>query len=118
VLRPGGALLLRTNGARRGHAELDDWRVYDRAGLRRVLEDAGLLDERVTQANLAGSLWALARGRAPHAPDSEHDGIPAPPGRAHAAALGALLGVEARVLRHRRIALPYGHTTFAVAVRP
>lgn len=115
VLAPGAALLLRTNGARRSRRERDDWRVYDRAALTAALESADLRCERVTYANAVGSAWALARGRAPRAPDAHRHGVPAPRGgRAGAVAHGLLLS-EARFLGATSWSLPYGHTLLALA---
>ena len=116
VLRPDGALFLRTNGARRGHHARADWRVYDARGLRGALERAGFRCERLTYVNLVGSFWALARGRAPQPPTETTHGIP----RGGGGLLGRinrwLLGVEAALLRHPSRSLPYGHTLIAVAI--
>jgi SAM-dependent methyltransferase len=116
VLRPGGALLVRTNGARRARRERDDWRVYDAGSLSEVLTEAGFRCERVTHANLAGSLLAIARGRAPRPPTEHTHGVPsAEPSMAGAIAYRLLLA-EARYLRRHSRSLPYGHTLFALAV--
>jgi SAM-dependent methyltransferase len=117
VLRPGGALLVRTNGARHGQRERDDWRVYDAATLAVELRRAGFAVRRVTYANTALSFAAAARGRFPHAPTSETSGIPSPGGGVTAAVGSALLRLEAWFLASPRIRLPYGHTLFALAER-
>lgn len=118
VLRREGALLLRTNGARRDRREAEDWRAYGRDGLVEALERAGLRCERITYANLVGSLWGLARGRAPRAPDEGRDGIPEPPGDTSAAILRRLLEAEGRYLAGAGRSLPYGHTLLALATAP
>jgi SAM-dependent methyltransferase len=116
VTAPTGALLVRTNGARSGHAAGADWRVYDRAGLVRAIEEAGFRCERATYANVVGSLWATTRGRAPRAPDAERHGIPVMPARPAGALVYALLAGEARYLSGGRRSLPYGHTLLVVGV--
>lgn len=116
VLAPRGTLLLRTNGASRLRRERDDWRAYDRTTLRRALEGAGFACERVTYASMLLSLWGVVRGRAPHAPTEERDGIPrSEPGGLSTAVGGRLLALEAAYLRGPGRTLPYGHTLFAVA---
>ena len=114
VLRDGGALLLRTNGDRRAHRELEDWRVYDAASLAADLRRAGFAVRTVTYANTALSLLARARGRTPQAPTEASCGIPAPDRGAKAAVGRALLELESRVVA-RGGTLPYGHTLFALA---
>jgi SAM-dependent methyltransferase len=116
VLRPGGTLWLRTNGALRLRPERDDWRAYDRRTLIGVLERDGFRCERVTYVNLVPSLWALARRSAPRAPTAERHGVaPGVPGRVPSAVAYGLLEAEARFLEATRRALPYGHTLVAVA---
>ncbi len=116
VLAPGGALLLRTNGARRLRRERDDWRAYDRAALVAQLERAGFTCERLTYANTLLSLWAVATGRTPHAPTEEHHGIPLDePPRVRSAIGLRLLQAEARFLARPGRSLPFGHTLFALA---
>ncbi len=56
VLRPGAPLVVRTGSARRARQERPDWRLYDRASLRAELERGGFDVERVTYANLVGSV--------------------------------------------------------------
>ena len=119
VLRPGGTLLLRTNGDRRLRRERDDWRAYDRRTLRESLAGAGFREERVTYANLVLSVWGIARGRVPHAPSEVHDGIPRRQPGAHVSAVGGrLLTAEARYLSRPDRTLPFGHSLFAVVRRP
>lgn len=114
LLRDDGELLVRTNGARRARSE-GDWRVYDRATLRSSLGGAGFHCQRLTYANLAGSLLATARGSAPRSPSRDRHGIPSLGSqRANALIYGAL-HAEAGYLRRFPFGLPYGHTLFAIA---
>lgn len=118
VLRPGGKLVLRTNGSRTLRRERDDWRAYDRDTLVAVLSGAGLEVERVTYANTVLSLWGAARGRRPHAPTEHGDGIPRqPPGRLVSLVGTTILGAERRYLATGRD-LPYGHSLLTLARRP
>lgn len=115
VLMPGGTLLLRTNGSLRLRRERDDWRAYDRGSLIGELERSGFSCERATYANVILSAWGAARGRVPHAPTTERDGIPRSTPNQTVERVGrSLLGAEARYLR-RGNRLPYGHTLFALA---
>lgn len=117
VTRPGGALLVRTGGALRARAEREDWRIFDAAALRALLESGGLRVERVSYANVAGSAWAQARGSAPRAPTDERHGIP-PAARGRAGDLRfRLLQSEAAWLARGGRALPFGHTLLALATR-
>lgn len=115
VLDPAGVLLLRTNGALRARRERDDWRIYDRASLTTALGAGGLRCRRVTYANLAGSAWALVRGRAPRAPDEHRHGIPAARDGGAGALAHAILLAESRYLGATSRSLPYGHTLLALA---
>jgi SAM-dependent methyltransferase len=115
VARPGAALVVRTGGARRARRERDDWRLYDRAELRRVLQEAGWRCERVSHANVVGSLVAAVRGNTPKAPDDTRHGIPAPASRVQNAIGSATLGLERAFLRSTRGELPFGHTLIALA---
>jgi ubiquinone/menaquinone biosynthesis C-methylase UbiE len=118
VLAPGGALLLRTNGARRLRRERADWRAYDVATLASALRAAGLSCERLTYANSLLSLWAVATRRTPHAPTDERHGIPLEAAPRLRSAIGLrVLEAEARYLARPGRRLPYGHTLFALAVR-
>ena len=116
VLRPDGVLLVRTNGGRRARRERTDWRLYDVDSLKAELDASGFDIVRVTYVNTALSLWGAARGRSPTAPTPTTCGIPAQAGPAVNAVGRTLLGLEARVLRHPRTSLPYGHMLLAVAV--
>jgi SAM-dependent methyltransferase len=116
VIAPGGALLLRTNGALKTRRERDDWRAYDRRTLVALMENAGLRCERVTSVNMIPSLWDLARGRVPHAPTEHRHGVAAPPGRLRSVPASLLLRLEARHLASPGRRLPYGHTQIVVAV--
>ena len=116
VLAAGGTLLLRTNGSPRLRRERADWRAYDRATLVDALEGAGFAVERVTYVNTLFSLYAAMRGRLPHAPSENHDGIPRKEPSRLVSWLGRrVLAAEARWLAGNRRSLPYGHTLFAVA---
>jgi SAM-dependent methyltransferase len=117
VLRPGGALLARTGGARRGRSEREDWRLYDRGSLRAQLESAGLRCERLTHANVLPSLLASARGRGPKPPTDTSHGIPQAEEGIRGRLGYRLLRAEAAYLAAPGRALPYGHTLLAVASR-
>jgi SAM-dependent methyltransferase len=117
VLRPGGSLLVRTNGACRVHRERDDWQAYDAATLVADLRRAGLAVQRVTYANTVLSLAAALQGRVPHAPTATASGIPRRDGEVKSAVGTALLGLESRLLTTPWGRLPYGHTLFALAER-
>jgi SAM-dependent methyltransferase len=116
VLRPDGVLLVRTNGGRHARRERTDWRLYDVPQLKHELEAAGFDVVRITYVNSLLSAWGAARGRGPTAPTPTACGIPTEAGTATNAVGKTLLGLEAMVLRHSRISLPYGHTLLAVAV--
>jgi SAM-dependent methyltransferase len=116
VLRPGGFLLVRTNGDRRARLERDDWRAYDPQTLAADLRRAGFTARRVTYGNAAFSLAAAARGRRPQPPTETSCGIPEPETGAKASVGSRVLGLEAALLR-RGVRLPYGHTLFALAER-
>ena len=116
VLAPGGALLVRTNGAWRLRSERADWRAYDRATLVRTLERGGFRCDRSTYANTLPSLWALARGRSPHAPTEQRHGVARGlPPRLQSELGRRCLRAEARYLSSPRRSLPYGHTLLALA---
>jgi SAM-dependent methyltransferase len=112
VLRPGGALLVRTNGDRRARRERDDWRAYDAATLAADLRRAGFAVRRVTHANAVLSLAEPA----PAAPTDERCGIPGRSSSARAAVGSALLRAES-LLVGQGGRLPFGHTLFALAER-
>jgi SAM-dependent methyltransferase len=114
VLRADGAVLLRTNGARRARSE-GDWRVYDRRALRSALERAGFHCCRLTYANVVGTLWATVRRHTPTAPSRDRHGIPPIGSRPANAVMYQLLRAEATYLRRSRLGLPFGHTLFALA---
>jgi SAM-dependent methyltransferase len=116
VLRPDGVLLVRTNGGRHARRERADWRLYDADSLQAELEAAGFDVVRLTHVNALLSMWGAARGRCPTAPTPATCGIPAQAGSTANAVGRTLLTLEARVLRHPRVSLPYGHTLLAVAV--
>jgi ubiquinone/menaquinone biosynthesis C-methylase UbiE len=115
VLKPEGAFVMCTGGARRLRREGPEWRVYDARTLAAALEDAGLRCERVTYVNVVGSLLDAARGRRPRAPDETRHGVPAlRPSATNAMGL-RLLQAEARYLARPSRRLPYGHTIVALA---
>jgi ubiquinone/menaquinone biosynthesis C-methylase UbiE len=114
VMREVGELLIRTNGARRCRDD-GDWRLYDADALRSELERAGFRVQRVTHANLIGSLWAQTRGGAPRAPNPGRHGIPARASGRGDAVKYRLLRAEAAYLRRSQLPIPYGHTLFALA---
>jgi SAM-dependent methyltransferase len=116
VLLPDGVLLVRTNGGRQARRERTDWRLYDADSLKAELEARGFGVVRITHVNAVLSVWGAARGRGPTAPTPTTCGIPAEAGSTANAVGRTLLGLEARVLRHSRVSLPYGHTLLAVAV--
>ncbi len=116
VLLPDGVLLVRTNGGRQARRERTDWRLYDADSLKAELEARGFDVVRITHVNAVLSVWGAARGRGPTAPTPTTCGIPAEAGSTANAVGRTLLGLEARVLRHSRVSLPYGHTLLAVAV--
>ncbi|MDX6512099.1 MAG: hypothetical protein QOE36_1603 [Gaiellaceae bacterium] len=115
MLAVGGALLVRTNGARRAWRPSEEWRLYDGRTLAAELDRAGLRRERLTHANVAGSLWAAARGRRPSPPSETSHGVPATGSSAGDGAKLRLLLLEARYLSRPNRSLPYGHTMFALA---
>jgi len=115
VLCADGALLVRTNGGLRAFRARDDWRRYDRSTLARELHRAGFRTERLTAANMALSLFGLARGRTPRAPTAERHGIPAGSGAMRERLGERLLGLEAAWLRRPGRSIPYGHTLLALA---
>ncbi len=115
VLRPDGALLVRTNGARRARHERADWRAYDAGALAAALEGAGFRVRRLTYANAVLSLLSAARGRTPHAPTAERHGLPRAELGAKASAGRRLLALEARYLAKPGRRLPYGHNLLALA---
>jgi ubiquinone/menaquinone biosynthesis C-methylase UbiE len=115
VLRPNGAFLMCTGGARRLRREGPEWRVYDRRSLTAALEEAGFRCERVTYVNVVGSLLDAARGRRPRGPSETRHGVPAlRPAATNTMGL-RLLQAEARYLARRSRRLPYGHTLVALA---
>ena len=116
VLAPGGALLVRTNAARRARRPSPEWRIYDASALTAELERAGLACERLTHANLVGSLWAAARGWHPSPPSPTSHGVPAAGSSAVDGVKLRLLRLEARYLSRPGRSLPYGHTLFALAI--
>jgi SAM-dependent methyltransferase len=116
VLAAGGALLVRTNGARHGRRSAADWRLYDAQALSSVLAEGGLRCERLTYANALGSLWAATRGHGPKPPSGSSHGIPAASPGLAGAVMYRSLALEARFLRRHGRRLPYGHTLLAVAV--
>lgn len=144
VLVPGGRALLRTNAAfGRSHVpQRADWRLYDARTLRQSLEQADLVVERLTSANMLQSLWAsgpaLLPRRARAHPDAQQQdpptppqhrqttadtghhglGIPAPVGPLRNGVLRRVLAAEAALLRRSTHSLPFGHSLLALVRRP
>lgn len=116
TLKPEGTLLVRTNGGVHARRERSDWRLYDTGTLRSALAGAGFRPVRVTHVNALLSLWSAARGRGPTAPTPTTCGIPTQAGATANAVGRGLLRLEASLLRHSRLSIPYGHTLLAVAV--
>jgi SAM-dependent methyltransferase len=118
VLADDGAILVRTNGARRFGSSRDDWRIYDRRTLGAELERACFRLDRVTYVNTALSLLAALRGGTPKAPTTEVHGVPVKPPSPFKNAVGrSVLAAEVRWLRRPGRTLPYGHTLLALATR-
>jgi SAM-dependent methyltransferase len=115
VLRPDGALLVRTNGGLRGSRPRSDWRLYSRGDLVAELERGGFSVERITYVNLAVSTLRAARGLTPKPPTGTSSGIPPASGGLSASIGPRLLELEARYLSRPGRSLPYGHTLLAVA---
>ena len=117
VVRPGGAVLVRTRGSRhpepRRHA-------YDRALLRSTLEQAGLTPITITFANLGGSLLAAARRRTPRVMERERgEGIPRPVSALKAAVALRMMAVERELIARRvPLAVPWAHTILGLATVP
>jgi SAM-dependent methyltransferase len=118
VLRSGAPLAVRTGGGLRERREQHDWRVYDRRTLRVELERCGFAVERVTYANLLGSLAAEATRQRPRPPSDERCGIPRGQSRPAAAAGTAFLFAERILLARTRATIPFGHTLLALGVAP
>lgn len=120
VMRPDARLLIRTNGARSARRERSDWRVYDGSALAGALRAAELRPERITYSSLVPSLWAVARGQAPRAPqngDEGHDGVPDPASPVMNVIGRGVLAAERAWLRRSGRGVAFGHTLFAVARR-
>ena len=116
VLDSGGALVVRTNGARRYRRARSDWCVYDKAALRETLQASGFRCERLTYANMLPSVAAAVRGRTPQAPTESRAGVPPrDSSRFRAGVASGLLRIEARYLSRPGRSLPYGHSLWAVA---
>ena len=116
VLRPDGALLVRTNGGR-----TDEARSLGLAPVRRALAARGARAWRLPDpANHIREprLVAVgcAQGKGSEGSKRATCGIPEPARSASNAIGRAVLGQEARYLRGSGRRLPYGHTLFAVAV--
>jgi ubiquinone/menaquinone biosynthesis C-methylase UbiE len=140
VLRPGGRLLLRTNGDsfRKAVEQRESWRLYNPSLLRADLEAAGFEVERISFANslpsIVGALSGLAkRRREPHHHDHDHEhadhehareeshaaiAIPTAAGGWRSAIGRMWLRSEARWLGGTRRHLPFGHAVVALARRP
>jgi len=115
VVKPEGALLVRTNGGLRASRPRSDWRLYSRDSLVAELARGGFRVERATYVNTAVSTLRAARGLTPKAPSESTSGIPPASGRLAGAIGPRLLELEARYLSRPGRRLPYGHTLLAVA---
>ena len=128
VLRPGGRVLIRTNAAfgRSRVRERNDWRLYRPATLRAALEGAGLEVLTLTPVNFLQGLWAsVPRLRRTDGHNEGHAaedhvglGIPTPVHPLKNRALLGSLRAEAWWLSRPGRRLPYGHSLYAVAMRP
>lgn len=117
VLTPGGAIFIRTNAARRARQERRDWRIYDRGTLEQTLARCGFACERLTHANVLGSLWAELRRDTPRAPTEERAGIPKPPDDSvRSRIMRRSLELEASHLARPGRTLPFGHTLLALGI--
>lgn len=106
-LRPGGHLLLSVPAHARRWSATDEWaghfRRYERDGLRRLLEDAGLAVEELEcygfpLSNLVEPLRAWSHGRALRRRQAgARDGMPAPAMEKATAQSGVERGLEARL---------------------
>jgi SAM-dependent methyltransferase len=115
VLRPGGIVLIRTNG--RGFSGDDSSYRLDR--LRETVEAAGLLVRRASHANAVPSLVQELRGRLARRTANSHPSgggltiqVP-PPGRNRL--MGGIAGAEAWLVGRLGISLPFGHSTLLLA---
>jgi SAM-dependent methyltransferase len=124
VLRPGGAAIINVAAMeilRGNHSVLSaELRRYSRAGLRERLERAGFRVERMTYTNAAlFPVMLTVRGvqrMMGLAPEREAEcEITVPPGPVNAA-LGALLAVEAGVVR--AVPMPFGSSLLCLARKP
>lgn len=124
VLRPGGAAIINVAAMeilRGNHSVLSaEVRRYSRASLRERLERAGFRVERMTYTNAAlFPVMLTVRGVQRVmglALESEAEGeITVPPGPVNAA-LGALLAVEAGVVR--AVPMPFGSSLLCLARKP
>jgi ubiquinone/menaquinone biosynthesis C-methylase UbiE len=124
VLRPGGAAIVNVAAMailRGNHSVLSaELRRYSRASLRERLERAGFRVERMTYTNAAlFPVMLTMRGMQRMmglAPEREAEGeITVPPGPVNAA-LGALLAVEAGVVR--AVPMPFGSSLLCLARKP
>ena len=124
VLKPGGVALINVAAMeilRGNHSVLSaELRRYSRGSLRALLEPAGFRIERMTYTN--ATLFPLMLGvRGVQrvmglAPEDEAEGeITVPPGPVNAA-LGALLAVEAGLVR--AVPMPFGSSLLCLARKP
>ncbi len=115
VLRPGGTVLIRTNG--RGFRGDDSCYWLD--GLRQIAEEAGLRVRRASHANMLPSFVQELRGALPSRKASGHPsgaGLTIQvPSAAHNRLMGVVAGVEAWLVGRLGVALPFGHSTLLLA---
>jgi len=123
VLKPGGALFLRTNAQAFPRTSDDrkfDFHRYEVSELEQRLRDAGFRVLRVSRINALLGLAEIPRElRARSQPDSYHGIMAAPPaaGRWPARLKRRWLRSEGHVIG-RGLRLPFGRTIVALAVRP
>jgi len=124
VLRPGGAAIINVAALevlRGNHSVLSaELRRYNRAGLRALLEPAGFRIERMTYTNAALFPVMLTvrgvqrlMGLAAESEAGREITVPAAPVNA---ALGALLAVEAGIVR--AVPMPFGSSLLCLARKP
>jgi SAM-dependent methyltransferase len=115
VLRPGGIVLIRTNG--RGFRGDDS--CYRVDGLREIVDRAGLRVRRASQVNMLPSLVQELRGALPGCGASGHPsggGLTIQvPSVAHNRLMGVVAGAEAWLVGRLGVALPFGHSTLLLA---
>lgn len=121
VLAPGGRLLLRTN-SRCGYPDVDapDYHRYTLAEVAALLDECGLVRERLSYVNVAPALALTVlrtlRGRTPQS----DPGLPSLPTRQGVTGLVGYgcLWLEAEFISRVPVALPFGHSILVLARKP